>query len=102
MVWGVGGFCDVERAIVRVLRVFLVMMSLSKKYIFLATLKGHSDPPPSPITVKPIFFCDSRPKNRGGGGLTPTKARPVGPWGGGGGRLCHTYISSNLHFSPQL
>ena len=26
------------------------MMSLGKKYLFLATLKGHSGPPPSPIT----------------------------------------------------
>ena len=56
MVWGVGGFCDVESAIFRILRVFLVMMSLGKKYLFLASLKGHSDPPLSPITVKPMFL----------------------------------------------
>ena len=93
MVWGVGGFCDVESAIFRILRLFLVMMSLRKKYLFLATLKGYSDPPPSPITVKPIFFVISDPK-MGGGSLTLIKARPVGLWEGGGGvvRLCHIYI----------
>ena len=91
MVWGVGGFCDVERAIVRVLRVFLVMMSLSKKYLFLATLKGHSDPPPSPITVKPIFFCDSRPKNRGGG-ADPNQSPAGGSLGGGGPIVPYIYI----------
>ena len=45
-----------------ILRVFLVMMSLSRKYLFLATLKGHRDPPPSPITVKPIFLRFPTPK----------------------------------------
>ena len=67
VVWGVGGFCDVESAIFSILRVFLVMMSLGKKYLFLATLKGHSDPPPSPMNVKPIFFAILDPKIGGGG-----------------------------------
>ena len=56
MVWGVGGFCYVERAIFRILGLFWGMMSLGKNYLFLATLKCHSDPPTSPITVKPIFL----------------------------------------------
>ena len=62
VLWGVGGFCDVESAIFRILRVFLVMMSLGKKYLFLATLKGHSDPPPSPITLIPHFLNFSTQK----------------------------------------
>ena len=56
MVWGVGGFCYVERAIFRILGLFWGMMSLGKKHLFLAILKCHSDPPPSAITVKPIFL----------------------------------------------
>ena len=53
--WGFCGFCEVKRAIFRILRLFLGMMSLGKKYLFLATLKGHSGPPPSPITLIPFF-----------------------------------------------
>ena len=62
MVWGVGGFCYVERAIFRILGLFLGMMSLGKNYLFLATLKCHSGPPPSPITLIPFFLNFSTPK----------------------------------------
>ena len=48
--------CEVKRAIFRILRLFWGMMSLGKKYLFLATVEGHSDPPPSPITQIPIFL----------------------------------------------
>ena len=34
--WGFCGFCEVKRAIFRILRPFLGMMSLGKKYLFLA------------------------------------------------------------------
>ena len=54
--WGLCVFCEVKRAIFRILRLFLGMMSLGKKYLFLATLKGHSGPPPSPITLNPVFL----------------------------------------------
>ena len=78
MVWGVGGFCYVERAFFRILGLILGMMSLAKKDLFLATLKCHSGPPPSPITLFPLFFEFLHPKI-GGGSLTPTQPRPVGP-----------------------
>ena len=38
------------------LRLFWGMMSLGKKYLFFATLKCHSVPPPSPITLIPIVL----------------------------------------------
>ena len=60
--WGFGGFCEVKRAIFRILGLFLGMMSLGKKYLFLATLKGHSGPPPSPITLIPLFLNFSTQK----------------------------------------
>ena len=44
------------------LRLFWGMMSLGKKYLFFATLKGHSDPPPSPVTLIPIFLNFSTQK----------------------------------------
>ena len=59
------------------------MMSLSRKYLFLATLKGHSDPPPSPIAVKPIFFAFPDPKI--GGGVPNPNPNPAGGAPGGGG-----------------
>ena len=68
------------------------MMSLGKKYLFLATLKGHSGPPPSPVTLIPLFLNFSA-KKRGGRSLAPTQPRPVGPWrGGGGGTRLMPYI----------
>ena len=59
---GFCGFCDMKRAIFRILRLFWGMMSLGKKYLFLAILKCHSGPPPSPITLIPIFLNFSTPK----------------------------------------
>ena len=60
--WGFGRFCEVKRAIFRILGLFLGMMSLGKKYLFLATLKGHSGPPPSQITLIPLFLNSSTQK----------------------------------------
>ena len=76
---------------------FLVMMSLGKKHLFLATLKCHSGPPPSPITLSPIFLNFSTPK-WGGEILGPNQTLPGGTLGGGGGTvlLCHIL----LHPSP--
>ena len=62
MVWGVGGFCCVERAIFRMLVLFLGMMSLGKKHLLLATLKCYSGPPQFPITLIPTFLNFSTPK----------------------------------------
>ena len=73
-----------KRAIFRILGLFLGMMSLGKKHLFLGTWKCHSSPPPSPITLIPIFLD---PKI-GGGGLWPQPNR--GRWvRGGGGGACH-------------
>ena len=92
MVWGVGGFCYVERAIFRILGLILGMMSLAKKDLFLATLKCHSGPPPSPITLIPLFFEFLHPKI--GGGVPNPNPTPAGGSLGGGCRvdLCHIYM----------
>ena len=73
--WGFCGFCEVKRAISRILRLLLGMMSLRKKYLFLATLKGHSIPPLSPITLIPLFLSFSTPK-KGGGPWSPPNPGP--------------------------
>ena len=62
MSWRFDGFCEVKRAIFRILGLFLGMMSLGKKYLFLATLKGRTGPPPSPITLIPLLLNFSTQK----------------------------------------
>ena len=68
-------------------------MSLRKKHLFLATLKGHSGPPPPPITLIPIFFEFLDPKI-GGGVLGPNPTAADGSVEGGGAShlVPHTYI----------
>ena len=83
MLWGVGGFCYVERAIFRILGLILGMMSHAKKDLFLATLKCHSGPPPSPITLIPLFFEFLHPKIGGGGVPNPNPTPAGGSLGGG-------------------
>ena len=81
--WGVCGFCEVKRAIFRILRPFWGMMSLRKKYVFLASLNVHSGSPPSPITRIPLFLSFATQK-WGGGPWSPPNP---GPWVRGGGVL---------------
>ena len=80
--WGFCVFCEVKSAIFRILGLFLGMMSLGKNHLFLATLKGHSGPPPSPITLIPLFFEFLDPKIGGGG---PWSQPKPGGWGRLGG-----------------
>ena len=58
------------------------MMSLGKKYLFLATLKGHSGPPLSPITLIPLFLNFSTQK-QGGEVLGPNPTPASGSVEGG-------------------
>ena len=69
MGWDSGGFSGVENAIFRFLRLFWGMMSLGRNTLFLGIWKGHSDPPPSQIDLKHVYFCDL--KIRGGGDVDP-------------------------------
>ena len=96
--WGFCGFCEVKRAIFRILRLFLGMLSLGKEYLFLATLKGHSGPPSSPITLIPVFFEFVDPKLGGGGVLGPNQSPADGAGLGGG--ACHLMPYILLHPSP--
>ena len=93
---GFCGFCEVRRALFRILRLFLGMMSLGKRYLFLATLKGHSGLPPSLITLIPIFFELLDPKVGGGGPWPQPKPGGWGRVGWGGLATYGIYITTSL------
>ena len=68
------------------------MMSLGRNNLFLATWKGHSDPPLSQMDPKPFFFLAIFDTKIGGEAPNPTPAGGS-QWGGGGGPIVpYTYI----------
>ena len=77
MHWSFGGFCEVRKAIFRILTLFSVMMPLGKNTLFSATLKNRSKTPLSRINLKPFFFSISDLKIGAKGPLSHLKAQPV-------------------------
>ena len=90
--WGFCGFCKVKMAIFRILRLFLGMMPLGKKYLFLALnaklcLSTVSDQANS-------AFCEFVDPQTGEGVLGPHQTPAHGSLGGG---CIHTLCQTHTH-----